>query len=470
MNKINRQRAPKGSVTIRKKGNSYEARITLALNSIAEGVDKNPRLSRTAKTEKDARQRLGELIADVYFEIQKKSNSEKVFSDECTQELDNFQEYKEEKSRRKLIELADDYTLFPNMAKEWINWKKRQVNPNTNKTISPKTVETYINTIQNHVMVDFKGYHVEELTKELIEEYINAKRKDTPRLAKDLFLLIRSVLVYCKDKRKLIKEVPSFDIKFPKKKRSTKAKIPYLKEDRQQVWLDILESDKREFSLLFALLLQTGMRPEEGCGLKWKCVSFDDNLLVVENAYKDVTIYDDDMNIIGHKCQDGDLKTEESYRTIPIAPRLRKMLINLKNDKIAMYEKEGKKWNESEYVFLNTADGPYVPERLTTKMANFIRRYKLEHMTVYGLRHSFATLNSEKGMDKEVLRELMGHAEFETTDFYYVHISEERKKKEYERIHGICEDKNKSKTQLKPAKRYYLIKKKKKRVLKLAIA
>ena len=57
-------------------------------------------------------------------------------------------------------------------------------------------------------------------------------------------------------------------------------------------------------------------------------------------------------------------------------------------------------------------------------------------MTVYGFRHSFATLMSEKGMDREVLRELMGHAEFETTDFYYIHISEERKKREYERAHN----------------------------------
>ncbi len=55
-------------------------------------------------------------------------------------------------------------------------------------------------------------------------------------------------------------------------------------------------------------------------------------------------------------------------------------------------------------------------------------------MTIYGFRHSFATLMSEKGMDKEVLRELMGHAEFETTDFYYIHVSEERKKKEFERV------------------------------------
>lgn len=29
-------------------------------------------------------------------------------------------------------------------------------------------------------------------------------------------------------------------------------------------------------------------------------------------------------------------------------------------------------------------------------------------------------------------------------------------KKEYERIHGVCEDKNKSKTQLIPTKKYYL--------------
>ncbi len=71
MKKINRQRAPKGTVTIRKKGNSYEARVTLALNSIMEGVDKNSRLSRTARTEKEARKRLGELITDVYFDIKR---------------------------------------------------------------------------------------------------------------------------------------------------------------------------------------------------------------------------------------------------------------------------------------------------------------------------------------------------------------------------------------------------------------
>ena len=167
-----------------------------------------------------------------------------------------------------------DYTLFPNMAKEWLNWKKRQVNPNTNKTISPKTVETYINTIQNHVMIDFKDYHLSEMTKEIVEEYINKKRQDTPRLAKDLFLLMRSVLTYAKEERHLLDEIPKFNLKFSKKKRAKKAKIPYLTSERQSVWLDICENDKREFALLFATLLQTGMRPEERLWFEMEMCSF----------------------------------------------------------------------------------------------------------------------------------------------------------------------------------------------------
>lgn len=272
MERINRQRAPKGCVTVRKKGNSFEARVTLELVSLMKGVERNPRLSRTAKTEAEARMRLGNQIAEVYFEMQQKTNSTQIFSNECARELDKFEEYKIQKKQKKFEELAADYTLFPNLTKEWLNWKKSQINPNTNKTISPKTVEAYINTIQNHVMIDFKDYHVSDITKEVVEDYINEKRKNTPRLAKDLFLLIRCILVYARDNKKIINDVPKFNLKFSKKKRSKKAKIPYLPIERQNVWLEILENDGREFTNLFATLLQTGMRPEERLWIKMeKC-------------------------------------------------------------------------------------------------------------------------------------------------------------------------------------------------------
>ena len=177
MEKINRQRAPKGTVTVRTKGNSFEARVTLDLTAVMEGVDKNPRLSRTAKTEKGARERLGEEIANIYFKIQKQVHTEKIFSDECARELEHFEEFKEQKAKRKIIELADDYTLFPNIAKEWLNWKRKQINPSSNKAISPKTVEGYVNCIQLYIVPDFKNYHIADITKELVENYINEKRK-----------------------------------------------------------------------------------------------------------------------------------------------------------------------------------------------------------------------------------------------------------------------------------------------------
>ena len=44
---------------------------------------------------------------------------------------------------------------------------------------------------------------------------------------------------------------------------------------------------------------------------------------------------------------------------------------------------------------------------------------------------------SEKGMRDIVLMKLMGHADFRTTEKYYIFVSDERKKKEYEQAWGL---------------------------------
>ena len=98
------------------------------------------------------------------------------------------------------------------------------------------------------------------------------------------------------------------------------------------------------------------------------------------------------MKKIGHERGDGELKTAESYKYIPMHPRLEIILLMLKAKKMVEYKAKGKKWNENEYVFLNIYGLSFVPENLTNKMPQFIKKYDLEHMTTYGLRHSFATL------------------------------------------------------------------------------
>ncbi len=427
-------KAEKGTVTIRQRGNSFEARIRLELKKGKKGEDGNPRLSRSGATEEIARTRLAQLIIETYIVKQNyEITEENVFSEECEENLKNFSEYREAKEDVILHKGVHSCINFYDFSKMWLNYKKVDVNPNTGKTVSAKTIENYAYTLKNHIKDNFSQYTVPEMTKEVVEDYVSNLRKKYPRAAKDVFIMVRQVLKYAK-KKKLIKEVPEFEIKFPKKKRSKKTKLVYLPADRQPVWLDILENDGREFCKLFATLLQTGMRPEEGCGLLLSNIFFDKDMIYVGNAHKEITLYDDDFNIIGHEYVDDELKTDESYREIPMSNRLKRMLKTIYNERKELREKQHRKFDPSkEYAFLNTIGTPYLPERLDNKIRSIIKKYKLEHMTVYGFRHSFATLMSEYGMDKEVLREIMGHADFETTEFYYIYISDKRKKEEFNR-------------------------------------
>lgn len=437
-------KAEKGTVTIRQRGNSFEARIRLELKNKMKGVDNNPRLSRSALTEELARKRLAELIIDTYLIKQNHEIvEESVFSEDCEENLKYFREYRDAKEDIIVHRGINSCISFADFAVIWLNYKKEFINPTTGKKISAKTVETYAYTLKKHIKANFSQYTLPEMTKELIENYVSNVRKTYPRAAKDVFLMIRQILQYAK-KKQLIKELPEFEIKFPKKKRSKKTKLVYLPADRQPIWLDILEKDGRSFCKLFATLLQSGMRPEEGCGLLFSNILFDKDMLYVGNAHKDIILYDYDFNIIGHEYIDGELKTDESYREIPMSSRLKKMLQELYEERIALRKKERKNFEPSkEHVFLNTIGTPYLPERLDNKLKSIIKKYGLEHMTVYGFRHSFATLMSENGMDKEVLREIMGHADFETTDFYYIFISDKRKQEEFKKANEKLFGKNK---------------------------
>ena len=163
-------------------------------------------------------------------------------------------------------------------------------------------------------------------------------------------------------------------------------------------------------------------------GFKWSAMDFENDIVHINNAYKDWEVYDDNMVKIGHRRGDGELKTSESYRDIPMHPRLKRLLLMIKAERMEEYKRKGIKWNENDYIFLNTSGQPYVPQNLTNKMPQFIKKYNLEHLTTYGLRHSFATLCSTLGMPPEVLHVIMGHADFDTTRKYYIHITGERKK------------------------------------------
>ena len=137
----------------------------------------------------------------------------------------------------------------------------------------------------------------------------------------------------------------------------------------------------------------------------------DRNIIQIRKAFKLEAEYDNNLKKVRNNRVLGPVKTPQSVRDVPLHPRLKKLLLKIKAERILECQKAGKEFNEDDFVFLNENGEPFVPERLTNKMPNFIRKYDLEHMTVYGLRHSYATLCSSEGIPPEVLHILMGHSD-----------------------------------------------------------
>lgn len=437
LQKVKKDRTKKGEITVRSKKNGKEARVTLQLN--VPGV-KNPRLERYGATEEIARKRLAEAILLTYIELQKNKAfaNVQVFSPECQIELNKFDEYMQcvkeyqTKANGETEAITNDHSI-EFYVRKMILQKKKQAeissrNKKKKKTITHDTVRYYVDIAKAKVIPCFGNMDAITVTYEQIQEEFD-KLDLSQKYLQDIKLTLKLTLdVVIADG--LRNDNPVTRLKVASQKKSLGIEIEHLEQNRQEVWLDIFEQDKRQWVYLFEAILLTGARPEEGCGFKWCAMDFEKDIVHINNAYKDWEIYDDNLNIIGHQRGDADLKTPESYRDLPMHPRLKRLLLKIKSERMQQYKELGKKWNENDYIFLNQNNEPFISDLLSKKMPKFIKQYKLEHLTVYGLRHSFATLCSTLGMPPEVLHIIMGHSDFDTTRKYYIHITEERKRNE----------------------------------------
>lgn len=319
------------------------------------------------------------------------------------------------------------------VAEEWFEYKKSltiksEENP---KPLSPKTVEGYNDPLKSIIIPYFKNNtNISIITEKELKECINSC--NGYRTKEIVYVVLKMLFDFAREKNYSF-YVPR--IKKPQKPYTDQEEtIIYIESDRQDLWLDCFEKENTNVTLLFETMLLTGVRPEEACGLKWCAIDEKSNELIINNAYKDYPIYNG-LEIIGHERGDGRLKTPESYRRIPLNPRLKRRLLEHKEKQKQLYKLYKMKWNENCYMFLNQYRQPFVAENLSKAMRTFIGKYDLEYMTPYGLRHSFATFCSEEGMDEIVLMRLMGHANFDTTQKYYIVISSKRKKQAIKEVY-----------------------------------
>ncbi|MBV9688237.1 MAG: site-specific integrase, partial [Ktedonobacteraceae bacterium] len=164
---------------------------------------------------------------------------------------------------------------------------------------------------------------------------------------------------------------------------------------------------------LIILALTTGMRHGEIAALRWRDINFEARCLTVERT---VTF------ISGHGYIEGEPKTEKSRRTIILPRFVLKSLENCRLRQLEMRLKAGSLWQNQDLVFCN-ATGNYCNPATTSRVFHrLLATTGLPPMRIHDLRHSAATLLIVvMRMPANLVQELLGHDDIETTLGLYTH-------------------------------------------------
>lgn len=329
--------------------------------------------------------------------------------------------------------------VIEDLADEWHLYrlslcKKTEDNPDP---LSQKTIDSDYVRLRDEILPYFKEnkiLYLSQITDEWIKSLLKSLKSQHSK--NKSYIVLNMLFKYAiQNNKATINPLEKVD-KPPEKVSTGEEEIDdnYIEPENQDVYLDKFEEINTDMSILFETMLLTGIRPEEACGLKWKALDLENNELIINNAYKDFIKYDENGKKIGHYRSDDKLKTQQSYRRIPLNPRLREVLLKHKEEQQKLFKKSRaikdrhRVWSENEYMFLGRNYHPYVSETLSSALPKLCDEYKLKRISPYGLRHSFATYCSEHGMEEIVLMKLMGHSNFETTQKYYIKVSAKRKR------------------------------------------
>lgn len=166
--------------------------------------------------------------------------------------------------------------------------------------------------------------------------------------------------------------------------------------------------------LVFEFALETGMRPEEYLALRWSDIQGRE--IIVQRAVQ--------FNVDSGGYYFKDIKTKTGSRRLPISERLRVRLMRHRTVQLEHRLSMKGTWVNEDLVFPNTIGRPH-------SITNITRRYFRpimdackfgKHITLYGLRHTCATLLLMNGTNPKIVSERLGHASIVMTLDTYSHV------------------------------------------------
>lgn len=248
-----------------------------------------------------------------------------------------------------------------------------------------------------------KPAHVEAWVVELRD------KGKAPSTVRQVYTVLRAILETAV-RDGLIARNPAAAVKRPK---VTAAEAAYLTPAQVRSLLTAAQSSR--YALLFALLVNTGLRRGEALALHWRDVDLEEGLLRVRGTLARV---DGELVVT-------DTKTEKSKRPVPLSPDAVEILRKVRHRQRREQLAAGSQWVRTPFVFTTEFGEPCDPRNALRALKVAAERAGLPGVGLHTLRHSAASVMLSNGVPLKVVSDVLGHASIAITGDVYGHVSPE---------------------------------------------
>lgn len=159
-----------------------------------------------------------------------------------------------------------------------------------------------------------------------------------------------------------------------------------------------------------------GLRPGELAGLRWEDVDLDAGLLRVRHSLKRA------IENGTHRLEVGDLKTQQSRRTLRMPAPARSALAAWRREQAAARLRLGAAYTDHGLVFAGESGQPRWPQVVRGEFGQLCERAGIgSRWQLRELRHTFVSQMSAAGVDLEVIADHVGHVNSNVTRGVYRH-------------------------------------------------
>ena len=271
------------------------------------------------------------------------------------------------------------------------------------KGLKPNTIRGYKNVRKRVEENKIGSIAARNLTTYQIEKYIVSMIKDEkldPKTVKNRVSLLKAAYKMA-IRNGLLRENPCDGVELPKIKR---ADIKIFTEEEVRQFMEKLAAQDLDMRVMCELALFCGLRRGEILGLRTDDIDFDKGCIYARHV----------RYIVEGETVFEEPKTEKSRRSFSCP----QFILNDIRDLI----QEHSEMSDSDFLIQYVGE-PMKPDYASNKVIKFIDSLDMQHVTLHGLRHTFASmLNASGDFDIAEISSALGHSNITTTMNIYVDV------------------------------------------------